>query len=673
MNAPSDGLSILIPERGRADLLFLSLTALRAALLQLDASCETIVLVNGAGRSDYAELETQFPEVDFRFERKPLGFGGAVERLAAAARHDWVYLLNSDMCLAPQALAAVWPWRDPKVFAVGSQIFFADATRRREETGWCVPVRNARNRIELHDRVPDLDQQVRGSIYAGGGSSLMQTALLRRFIRNTGAYAPFYFEDADWGMQAWACGYDVLFCPRSIAVHHHRATIAHFYGAAQIARIVDRNLNLWRLRYAECFQPSRLRRKILDAICAPIDFLRPSTRRVRKLLRDQLACAPDWPGIPEKRYLHASRWRAGKLRALVVSPFSVLPPAHGGARRILELCRATADDIDWVLLNDEGASSQPVAPEDLAVFRQWHSVRGRPEDGPSPMTRIAAHAHPAFKAELARLLANCQPQLVCLEHYESLGLLDVIPEHFPVVLSLHDGGSQLTGEVKRWVRQHTRRVIAIAVPAVLDLDEFARPKGQLIANGVRIPEAHSASSASGPLLFVAPMRYAANRRALADFMRLCWAQLCAARPSLRLRILAGEAGMAYCRELVLSADARVEVVAEYVDPVPHYSECCLAINPQTGIEGSSLKLIEALGHRRMVISTLDGARGFDAIESAALVRVGDVAGMTEPILKFLADTDARHRAEAAGPTAAQPWRWDAIGEQWLRLLRQSVR
>ena len=36
----------------------------------------------------------------------------------------------------PGVLSALLPWRAPHVFGIASQIYFRDAKKRREETGW---------------------------------------------------------------------------------------------------------------------------------------------------------------------------------------------------------------------------------------------------------------------------------------------------------------------------------------------------------------------------------------------------------------------------------------------------------------------------------------------------------------------------------------------------------
>lgn len=250
------GLSVLIPERGRPDLLAGTLAAAQAALSAVALPSELRVLVNGAPASDYAALQAQFPQVHWAFVGHALGFHGAVQLLLQAAAHPWVYLLNSDMRLHSDALAQLLPLRAPGVFAIASQIRFADSHRRREETGYTLPVLNADGQLELHDLLPP-DETPRLHVYAGGGASLFLREPLQRYLRLSQAYAPFYFEDADWGMQAWAEGYRVLYCPRSQAVHEHRATIARYHSEAEIQAVIVRNLAHFRWRYGDLFGAPR--------------------------------------------------------------------------------------------------------------------------------------------------------------------------------------------------------------------------------------------------------------------------------------------------------------------------------------------------------------------------------------------------------------------------------
>lgn len=263
--ADAPGLSILIPERGTPDLLEETLGALMTACADLREPTQVLVVVNGAPAEDYIALAARYPHIEWQFHGVALGYNGAIVAGLRATRHAWTYLLNSDMRLAPNALAELLPHRRDGVFAIASQIFFADASRRREETGWADFRWNSRT-PEIYDRLPESDRVVRGSFYAGGGSSLFRTPLLRRYASESHDYAPFYWEDAEWGVRAWAEGWSVLFCPTSHAWHRHRSTVCRYYTHAEIERVIRRNALLFDLRHGWTRQrPAQLVREVAHA------------------------------------------------------------------------------------------------------------------------------------------------------------------------------------------------------------------------------------------------------------------------------------------------------------------------------------------------------------------------------------------------------------------------
>ena len=241
------GISVIIPERASPAMLRDCLTNASAAAHRLGEPAEIVVVVNGAPEADYAELRARFPKVVWVHHTAPLGFAAAVSLGLKRARFDGVYLLNSDMMLDPDALVEVAQWRAAHVFAIASQIFFADPNRRREETGW-TGFRLQPPDVQIFDVLPEDEQTVRGNLYAGGGASLFRRELLARRLASD-PYDPFYWEDVEWGVRAWWEGYEVLFCPRSKAVHRHRATVSRFYPPEEIARIFRRNAVLFELRH----------------------------------------------------------------------------------------------------------------------------------------------------------------------------------------------------------------------------------------------------------------------------------------------------------------------------------------------------------------------------------------------------------------------------------------
>ncbi len=239
------GLSVLIPERDNAAELAECLASVRQAAARLSEPTEVIVLVNGSPPFDYEMLRARHPEARWRFFKKPLGFGGAVRAGLRAVRHDWTYLLNSDVALDAEALAQSAVHRHAGIFSIASRIRLKDPTKFQDETNWTKLFIDD-GLVTIHDCIADFDETVPG-FYAGGGASLFQTRLLRQFAR-VSAYDPFYWEDVEWGWRARKLGYGSLFCPTSVAHHTRRSTISRAYPPEEIERIWARNRLLFQLR-----------------------------------------------------------------------------------------------------------------------------------------------------------------------------------------------------------------------------------------------------------------------------------------------------------------------------------------------------------------------------------------------------------------------------------------
>ncbi len=657
--------TILIPERGRPDLLASTLAALQRAIDATEARWAVHIVVNGAPEADYAALQATWCEWQWQFHARALGFHAAIRAGLAGIDADWVYLLNSDMRLAPDALQQLLPWCAEDIFAIASQIEFADSSRRREETGYTVPVRNNLGELELHDLLP-IGECVRAHLYAGGGASMFRTSALKRYLDCSGSYAPFYFEDADWGMQAWADGLRVLYCPTSRAIHEHRGTIGRYYTADQIEAIVRRNLAHFRWRYGDLFGAPRWSGGRRDHLAAGARALVGEHRRARARVLSALR-AESLADQLRQRYPNPQRFRAQRPRVLLVSPFAILPPAHGGARRIVELARASAEHIDWVLLHDEGDNADSASTDDDPWFREIHPIGGRPPHGHED--RWEAHAHHRFRQALQRLLAQQRFAAICFEQFECLGLIETLSQAPPVIWSLHDAGRLLSEVDQARVQRTIEQVSALVLSTAADLDYWQHPRQRLIGNGVRLPvTTHQPSPDDGFLLLVAPLRYRPNLIGLRAFLAEVWQPLQSRYPRLRLRVLAGPDALEYWGSDTVPTG--VTLVDRYVDPAASYAQALLALNPQTGTEGSALKVAEALAQGRVVLSTIEGARGYEAIESPALVRVPEVAAMLPAIVRLLDDRASRHTAEAGASAAIAPWCWQSRADSLVNLIRE---
>lgn len=669
------GIAVLIPERGTPDLLAATLAHARAALAQVAEPTEIVVMVNGADAALYTALQQQFPEVLWLFAAAPLGFNGAVEAGLRRVRQPCVYLLNSDMRIAPDALAQLLPYRGPGIFALASQIFFADPARRREETGWSDFYVEGLRTI-TYERDPGDTDIARGTLYAGGGSSLFRTELLREYVRGSRGYAPFYWEDADWGARAWAEGLECVFVPASVAVHEHRGTIKKLYAAEEIDRIVARNALQFELRQHLTTlgglralghlstQPPQTQRELCGlGVAAGIARMRGQNdaakrRGLRYESIVQRCYAPLRPELPT---------------IVWVTPFSVFPPAHGGARRIAELARRLQPFLNLILLSDEQQAYTACTPGDLAVFQSAHLLQARNDKAGQALAslpeRMRSHAPRGLRHKLRKLQQEYGIDLVQIEFMEASRLVEERLPGIPFVLSLHDvyldGGAD--DAVQRAILQRYDSVLTCSEE---DAQWLAGLPHQVVANGAtdrcgQMPP----SPDSKRILFMGPFRYAPNHAGILQFLEQAWPAVRARHASAELVILAGsEAARPHYAHPLLQQPG-VQVIAGFVDPVPYLADCALTINPQQEIRGSALKVAESLLARRVCVTTRNGARGFVALDTPALRVVDDWQAMADAINGLLADTAARHQAEQSATKVRSQLSWDGRAAELLQVYR----
>lgn len=668
-----DGITILIPERGTPDLLAETLAAALVAAARVDAPVQVVVVVNGAAEADYAGLRERWPTVEWQFHARALGYNGAVVAGLREARHAWTYLLNSDMRLDPDALVALLPYRLPHVFAVSSQIFFVDPRRRREETGWSDHHWNP-DQPEVYERTPGPGRLARGTLYPGGGSSLCRTAPLRRYARGSRDYSPFYWEDADWGVRAWSEGWELLFCPASHAHHHHRGTVNRYHDAAEIERIIARNALLFDLRHA---WSARRARQLIAHVAA-------SDRRTRaelaglglawRVFRSRLSThrarlrGVDFAGLARHRYLRAPTPGPRRPRVLLVSPFAVFPPTHGGARRIAELTARLAGEMDFILLGDESSLYSEASDAWLEPFMAALLVEGRGDgagaSAHSLEARMQRHAWPHLRRELDRLVAIHDPDIVQVEFMELALLADMRQGRARWLLALHDvylSGDADAQAADALQRTAMARFDALTVCSAEDAALVDHRRVVEVGNGAIDRRASYVPSPATPrLLFMGPFRYAQNLAGIREFIDTAWPDLRRRFPQLTLAILGGAESAALAGQDARFSQPGIELVSRFVDPAPWLAECSLTINPQGGIRGSSLKLIESLLAGRVCVSTRDGARGFGEAGLAGLVIAEDIAAMGPRIAAMLADDALRHRLERSADDLLDAHTWDAM-------------
>lgn len=181
-----------------------------------------IVVVDNASADGSAEaVRAQHPDVVLRAQKSNLGFGAGANRGVAAAEHDLVLLLNTDVEFEHDAIERLLEYSDrhPYAAVIGPKI--VDEHGAVQTSHWNVPTlgQMVAEGLMLH-RVsrPERLEAAQGVDCVSGCVFLVRREV---FVRLGGFDEEFfmYFEETDLCRRVLECGFAVHYAPMSSFVH----------------------------------------------------------------------------------------------------------------------------------------------------------------------------------------------------------------------------------------------------------------------------------------------------------------------------------------------------------------------------------------------------------------------------------------------------------------------
>ncbi|MGQ9865396.1 MAG: glycosyltransferase family 2 protein [Pseudanabaenaceae cyanobacterium] len=215
-------LSIVIPCFNGVAHTYACLRSLQSEL-KADLPCEVLVADDGS-TDGTGERLAQVTGLRYAVNGENLGFLRNVNRAVQRARGEWLVLLNNDVQVGPGWLRALWETVRPTTGAVVSQLVYPNG-RLQEAGGILWRDGRATNFGRGDDPQKPEYQFVRPVDYGSAASLLVRRSLWEAIGGFDEIYAPAYYEDADLAMALRQRGYQVLYQPRSLAIHREGATL----------------------------------------------------------------------------------------------------------------------------------------------------------------------------------------------------------------------------------------------------------------------------------------------------------------------------------------------------------------------------------------------------------------------------------------------------------------
>ncbi len=679
--------TVVIPNWNGRDLLERYIPSIIAAMAGYPEN-EILVVDNGSEDGSAEFLRAHFPQVRVLELPQNLGFGGGSNAGFAAAKNDIVVLLNSDMRVDQGFLAPLLTgFSDPLVFAVSCQIFLSDPAKRREETGLTLGWWEDGSLKVSHKEDGDITGLF-PCFYGGGGSCAFDR---RKFLQLGGfdeLLAPFYLEDTDLGYLAWKRGWKVLYQPASMVWHEHRGTIGKKFSNDTIQAVLKKNYLLfcWKnIHEWRRFGP-HLFFNYAGALLSLVFGDEPGRTNLRgwwrafrqlpQALRSRwsahsLAVINDTEAFlrPQAGYFYdrflAPATVPKRPRVLFVSPYSIVPPVHGGAvfmyqtlRELSKLC-----EIHAIVMLDyphEIAANREMLPKFCASVELL--VRT-----PAEHLQVAAsvpHAIGEFQIPYIKWLIHRQifqkridviqleytPLAQYLEKYQKL--VNVLFEHdiyfqsIARALDFMHGTTEKSKARFEYLRalrfelnalQHCDRIQVCTRENRRYLESFLPGLKSRIQDGLRAGvTAAEYPYPGGPrdprkLLFLGSFRHKPNQIALNWFVYKVLPRILEGRPQVRLLVAGSEPPSQH------TFPPSVEMLGFVEDIQQLFSECAVFVCPVLSGSGIRVKLLEAFASGIPVVSTFIGAEGLARESGEFCYLDDDPLAFADHVLKLLAD------------------------------------
>jgi GT2 family glycosyltransferase/glycosyltransferase involved in cell wall biosynthesis len=716
--------SVVIPNWNGKDLLEKYLPSVVAAMAGHPEN-EIIVVDNGSTDGSAEFVKSHFPTVAVLALPENLGFGGGSNAGFRAAKNDIVVLLNSDMRVAPDFLAPLLECFDaPDIFSVACQIFFSDPAKQREETGltegrWVNGMLRVRHRIDEDLRQPY------PCFYGGGGSCAYDR---KKFLALGGfdeLLRPFYLEDTDLGYMAWKCGWRVLYQPRSHVWHEHRGTIGKKFSRAYIDGVVAKNFLLF--VWKNIHQPSWLWQHLLAAYTsATVSALvghSPERTSFGALLRataqlpqalaarwqarrvavtnDEEAFSRHQGGHYFDRYLSPQADR--QLRVLMVSPYPLCPPSHGGAVFMQQTVKELAKhgEVHLIALLDEDWEKHAHEALDPYLESKHFIVRMTGVSAP-PFTYTPGAVLEFANEDLEYLIHRT----IFLEHinvlqleYTNMAQYGRRFENLVCALFEHDIYFQ---SISRQMR--SRRSLLFRIPALFEylkafrwelrvlpvfdqvqvctqanqryLESIAPRLRPLIRSGLRaaieVPAEHHVNRirAGNQLLFVGGFRHLPNLEALQWFFHEVVPILLQRGVDFHVVAIGSEPPPPYS---IPHSEGRLELKGFVEDLTPYWQSAALFLCPIRSGSGVRVKLLEAFAQGIPVLSTRVGAEGLAEIDGQYCALADTPEAFATALQNLLQSPDqAKAMAQRARTYVEQEWDNAIVTERLARSFRELL-
>jgi GT2 family glycosyltransferase len=232
--------SIILPNYNGAHLLEKYLPFTLTAIKNAGVVFEVIVVDDASTDQSVLFLQANYPNLTLIANPQNKGFSHTCNTGINAAKHELIFLLNSDVKLTPDYFKHQWryfDWED--TFGVMGRIIdmegdhIQDAARKLTFNGFKIKTNRFFYSENPEDFVP--------TAYLSGANALIDAKKLKAIGGFNEIFSPFYGEDLEMGLRAWRLGWKCWYEHQSICKHQMYATTSKYKSPDWVKTVYHRN------------------------------------------------------------------------------------------------------------------------------------------------------------------------------------------------------------------------------------------------------------------------------------------------------------------------------------------------------------------------------------------------------------------------------------------------
>lgn len=172
------------------------------------------------------------------------------------------------------------------------------------------------------------------------------------------------------------------------------------------------------------------------------------------------------------------------------------------------------------------------------------------------------------------------------------------------------------------------------------------------------------------ILFVGNFAYEPNSDAALYFCKHIFPLILKDVPNVKLYLVGNAPPPEICS---LTSNKQIEVTGRVVSLIPFYKHADVIVCPLRIGGGVKVKVLEALGFGKAIVSTSVGAQGLDLSTYRAVAVADDVTDFAKNVVRFLVQREVRHIQEREALAYARTLpSWDQVSEAFARLYEEMA-